>query len=156
MFADCAYDSDKYRVKAVGGRGIRLRIARRGQPPRLRLGRVPVGGRADDCLVPRDATTTHLLGTPDDIPDAFLGLATCTTGASKWSRAVGTAALRFRRAAVVVAVGGEARKVLGLPEEEWSCYVPVVERAVREADVMEDGDIAAVWRATVAVAARRD
>ncbi|MFD6693674.1 IS5 family transposase [Micromonospora sp. L5] len=76
LFADRAYDHDKYR-KAVRGKGIRPRIARRGQPHGSGLG-------AFRWVVERTVAWYHGMKRlrirwerRDDIHEAFLGLATC-------------------------------------------------------------------------------
>jgi hypothetical protein len=76
VFGDRAYDHDKYR-RAVHARGIRPRIARRGQPHGSGLG-------AFRWVVERTIAWYHGMRRlrirwerRDDIHEAFLGLATC-------------------------------------------------------------------------------
>jgi hypothetical protein len=76
LYADRGYDHDKYR-KVVGGKGIRARIARRGQPHGSGLGTVR-------WVVERTIAWYHGMKRlrirwerRDDIHEAFLNLATC-------------------------------------------------------------------------------
>ena len=76
IYADRAYDHDKYR-KAVHAKGIRTRIARRGQPHGSGLG-------VFRWVVERTIAWYHGMKRlrirwerRDDIHEAFLGLATC-------------------------------------------------------------------------------
>lgn len=76
LFADRAYDHDKYR-KAVRAKGIRPRIARRGQPHRSGLG-------VYRWVIKRTIAWYHGIKRlrirwerRDDIHEAFLALATC-------------------------------------------------------------------------------
>ena len=76
LYADRAYDHDKYR-RAVRGKGIRPVIARRGQPHGSGLGRFR-------WVVERTIARYHGMRwlrirweRRDDIHEAFLGLATC-------------------------------------------------------------------------------
>jgi transposase len=76
LYGDRAYDHDKYRKK-VRSKGIRPRIARRGQPHGSGLGKVR-------WVVERTIAWYHGMKRlrirwerRDDIHEAFLGLATC-------------------------------------------------------------------------------
>jgi transposase len=76
LYGDRAYDHDKYRKK-VRAKGIRPRIARRGQPHGSGLGMVR-------WVVERTVAWYHGMKRlrirwerRDDIHEAFLGLATC-------------------------------------------------------------------------------
>jgi hypothetical protein len=75
LYADRAYDHDKYR-RAVQGKGIRSHIAHRGQPHGSGLGKVR--------WVERTIAWYHGMRRPrirwgrrDDIHEPFLALATC-------------------------------------------------------------------------------
>jgi IS5 family transposase len=76
LYGDRAYDHDKYRKK-VRAKGIRPRIARRGQPHGSGLGKVR-------WVIERTIAWYHGMKRlrirwerRDDIHEAFLGLATC-------------------------------------------------------------------------------
>lgn len=67
LFGDRAYGHDKFR-KALRGRGVRLRNARRGQPHRSGPGRVHVGGRAHDRATPLSRSGAAVPTRPHRLP----------------------------------------------------------------------------------------